>query len=95
MRKAVLAVTVTLALGACSSLPRPLVPDTPEGPASYVCYSTWLSEPEEVRAIADRQCRTAGMEVRGLLGQSWAPMKCGVLTPQIAAFRCGRYGYGY
>ncbi|WP_096701861.1 hypothetical protein [Magnetospirillum sp. 15-1] len=95
MRKAVLAVTVTLALGACSSTPMPLVPDTPEGPASYVCYSTWLSEPDEVRAIAERQCRRAGMEVRGLMGQSWAPLKCGFVTPEVAAFRCGRAGYGY
>lgn len=95
MRKAVLAATLTLALGACSTTPKPLVPDTAEGPASYVCYSAWQSTPEEVRAIADRQCRNAGMEVRGLLGQSWAPFKCGILTPEVAAFRCGRYGFGY
>ncbi|TAN79896.1 MAG: hypothetical protein EPN20_00215 [Magnetospirillum sp.] len=94
MRKVMLAVSLVVALGACSTTPRPLVPDTPEGPASYVCYSTWLSDPDEVRAIASRQCQRSGMEVKSLLGQSWTPMRCGFLTPEVAAFRCGRSGYG-
>lgn len=93
MRKMMLAMAMTLALGACSTTPRPLVPDTPEGPASYVCYSTWISEPEDIRAIAERQCQRSGMEVKSLLGQSWTPLRCGVLTPEVAAFRCGRAGY--
>ena len=94
MRKAILALSVTMVLGACSTAPKPLVPDTPEGPASYVCYSTWQSDAAEVRAIAERQCRRSGMEVTALLGQSWTPLRCGLLTPEVAAFRCGRAGYG-
>ncbi|MDO8607243.1 MAG: hypothetical protein Q7R40_11955 [Phaeospirillum sp.] len=93
MRKIMLAVTLATALGACSTTPRPLVPDTDEGPASYVCYNTWLSEPEEIRAIAARQCQRSGMDVKSLLGQSWTPLRCGILTPEVAAFRCGRVGY--
>lgn len=93
MRNVVLVIAAALALGACANTPYPLVPDTAEGRASYVCYSSWTSEPEEIRAVADRQCRVVGMEVRGLLGQSWAPFKCGLLTPEVVAFRCGRYGY--
>lgn len=93
MRKMVLAMAMVLAAGACSTNPKPLVPDTEEGPASYVCYNTWLSEPEEIRAIAQRQCqRAGGMEVKALLGQSWTPLRCGFLTPEVAAFRCGRPG---
>ena len=90
MRKMMLAVTAVMALEACSTSPRPLVPDTAEGPASYVCYSTWISEPAEIRAIASRQCHRSGMEVKSLLGQSWTPFRCGLLTPEVAAFSCGR-----
>lgn len=93
MRKMMLAVSLMVALGACSTTPRPLVPDTAEGPASYVCYNTWLSEPGEVRAIASRQCQRSSMEVQSLLGQSWTPLRCGLLTPEVAAFRCGRSSY--
>ena len=90
MRTTMLAITMALAVAGCSSLPRPLVPDTPEGPASYVCYSSWVSEPAEIRAIADKQCRTSGLEVKALLGQAWTPFRCGLLTPEVAAFRCGK-----
>ena len=93
MRKMMLAVTLVMALGACSTDPRPLVPDTADGPASYICYNTWISEPEEVRAIASRQCQRSGMEIKALLGQSWTPLRCGALTPEVAAFSCGRVGY--
>jgi len=93
MRKAILAMMVIGGLGACSSDPRPLVPDTAEGPASYVCYSTWTSEAAEVRAIAQRQCQRSGMDVKALMGQSWTPFRCGLLTPEVAAFSCGHAGY--
>ncbi len=95
MHKMMLAVAMVVALGACSTSPKPLVPDTAEGPASYVCYSTWLSEPTEIRAIAQRQCQRSGMNVKALMGQSWTPLRCGILTPEVAAFSCGRAGYEY
>ena len=95
MRKMILAVTLVVALGACSTAPRSLVPDTPEGPASYVCYNTWISEPEEVLGVASRQCQHSGMEIKSLLGQSWTPLRCGLLTPEVAAFSCGRASSGY
>lgn len=78
-----------LALAGCSTTPRPLVPDTAQGPASYVCYSTLTSTPDEVRAIAERQCAKSNLGVSGLIGQSWVPLRCGVLTPNVAAFQCG------
>ena len=93
MRKMMLAVSLVVTLGACSTAPQPLVPDTPDGPASYVCYNTWLSEPEEVRAIASRQCLRSNMEIKALMGQSWTPLRCGFLTPEVAAFSCGHAGY--
>ncbi|MCA1907746.1 MAG: hypothetical protein LDL39_05235 [Magnetospirillum sp.] len=95
MRLAVLA-AAALVLAGCSSEPYPLVPVTQEGPASYVCYSNMVSSPEEVRAIAENQCRRYGYGVSGLIGQSWAPARCGVLTPSVAAFQCGSsYGGFY
>lgn len=90
MRKAVLAVAMVLAVGGCSTSPRPLVPDTPEGPASYVCYNSSLSTPDEVRSIAARQCGRWGMDIKSLIGQEWTPLRCGLLTPAVAGFRCGR-----
>ena len=95
MGKIMLAVALVATLGACSTAPKPLVPDTDEGPASYVCYSTWISEPEDIRAIATRQCQRSGMDVKSLIGQSWTPLRCGLLTPEVAAYRCGRTGYDY
>ncbi|HSV28720.1 MAG TPA: hypothetical protein VLL76_04150 [Candidatus Omnitrophota bacterium] len=89
MRTVILAALCTLALSGCSSAPRPLVPDTAQGPASYVCYSSMVSNPEEVRAIAERQCGRWGYGVAGLIGQSWTPLRCGALTPTVAAFQCG------
>lgn len=77
------------ALAACSTTPRPLVPDTSQGPASYVCYSSMTSTPEEIRAVAERQCGRWGYSVSAVIGQSWSPMKCGLLTPTVAAFQCG------
>lgn len=85
-----LAAAVSLmALAGCSTTPRPLVPDTTQGPASYVCYSSMVSTPDEVRAIAERQCGRWGLPVSGVIGQSFAPFRCGVLTPTVAAFQCG------
>jgi hypothetical protein len=78
-------------LAGCSTDPRPLVPDTAQGPASYVCYNSAASSPEEVRSIAERQCGKAGLGVSGLIGRSFTPLRCGVLTPSVAAFQCG-YG---
>ena len=95
MGKIMLAVALVSVLGACSTAPKTLVPDTEEGPASYVCYSTWVSEPDEIRAIASHQCQRSGMDVKSLIGQSWTPLRCGFLTPEVAAFRCGRGGYDY
>jgi len=92
MRKMMRTAGLVVALGACSTAPVPLVPDTADGPASYVCYSTWTTSSEEVRAIAARQCRRSGMEIKSLLGQSWTPLRCGLLTPEVAAFSCGRGG---
>ena len=88
MRLVVLA-AAALVLAGCSTSPYPLVPDTPQGPASYVCYSNFLSSPEEVRAIAEHQCRRHGFGVSGLIGRSWTPGRCGFLTPSVAAFQCG------
>jgi hypothetical protein len=85
---------VTLALAGCSTTPRPLVPDTASGPASYVCYSSALSTPDEVRAIAARQCGRWGLSVSGLIGQDFTPLRCGLLTPTVAAFQCSSGG-GY
>ncbi len=90
MTTRLLAAALTLlALSACSTTPRPLVPDTTQGPASYVCYSSLVSSPDEVRAIAERQCGRWGMPVSGVIGQSFSPFRCGVLTPTVAAFQCG------
>lgn len=88
MRKLLVA-AAALALAGCSMDPRPLVPDTAQGPASYVCYNSAASSADEVRAIAERQCGKAGLGVAGLIGQSFTPMRCGVLTPSVAAFQCG------
>jgi Prokaryotic membrane lipoprotein lipid attachment site len=90
MRKLILATMATLALAGCSTGPRPLVPDTAEGPASYVCYASWDTSPEDVRAIAERQCGRWGLPVGSLIGQEFAPLRCGTLTPTVAAFSCGR-----
>jgi hypothetical protein len=95
MRMSIVAVSMVLGLGACSTGPHPLVPDTPEGPASYVCYSSTFSNPAEVRGIADRQCGRSGMGVSALIGQEWTPLRCGLITPTVAAFRCGRGGSSY
>lgn len=84
-----MAAVATLVLAGCSTSPRPLVPDTAQGPASYVCYNSATASPEDVRAIAERQCGKSGMGVTGLIGQSWTPLRCGVLTPSVAAFQCG------
>ena len=89
MRTLTLATAATLVLAGCSTVPRPLVPDTPEGPASYVCYSSWSSTPAQVRAAAERQCGHWGLQVAGVIGQEWAPFRCGLATPMVAAFRCG------
>ncbi|MBC7908663.1 MAG: hypothetical protein H7Y60_18195 [Rhodospirillaceae bacterium] len=83
------AAAAMLSLAACSTTPRPLVPDTAQGPASYVCYSSLTSTPEEVRAIAERQCAKSNLGVGSLIGQSWTPLRCGLLTPSVAAFQCG------
>lgn len=93
MRKLLVAGAAAVLLSACSADPRPLVPDTAQGPASYVCYNSAVSEPAEVRAIAERQCAKSGLGVAGLIGQSFTPMRCGMLTPSVAAFQCG-YGSG-
>jgi hypothetical protein len=94
MRKMMLILAAGAALTGCSMAPAPLVPDAPDGPTSYICYSPWTTSPEEVRAIAERQCARSGMRVNRLIGQSWAPMKCGPLTPEVAGFSCGN-GFGY
>lgn len=90
--RAILAAAAILALAGCSTTPRPLVPDTVQGPASYVCYTSSTTTPDEVRAIAERQCHRAGMSVVGLIGQGWTPFRCGLLTPNVAAFQCGTPG---
>jgi hypothetical protein len=87
--RTLLAAAAMLALGGCSTAPRPLVPDTVQGPASYVCYNSSWATPEEVRGIAERQCGKSGLGVSGLIGQSWTPLRCGILTPSVAAFQCG------
>lgn len=92
MRKLLAAAVATLALAGCSTAPRPLVPDTTQGPASYVCYGSAWATPEDVRAIAERQCGKAGLGVSGLIGQGWTPLRCGLLTPSVAAFQCGSGG---
>lgn len=91
--KILFAATMALALAGCTTTPYPLVPDTTQGPASYVCYSSMTTSPEEVRAIAERQCSRHHLGVAGLIGQSWAPMRCGMLTPSVAAFQCGAGTY--
>jgi len=90
MRSMAWAAAVVLALGACSMDPRPLVPDTSKGPASYICYSPVTAVPEEVRVIAERQCGRLGLAVTALIGQEWVPFRCGLLTPSVAAFQCGK-----
>lgn len=92
MRKVLVALGLASGLAACSTTPHPLVPDTAQGPASYVCYSSAASSPEEIRGVAQRQCGKWGHQVTGLIGQSWTPLRCGVLTPTVAAFQCGGYG---
>lgn len=87
-----LVVATALVLAGCSTEPRPLVPDTVQGPASYVCYNSATSTPDEIRAIAERQCAKSSMAVTGLLGQEFTPLRCGVLTPSVAAFQCGTAG---
>lgn len=88
MRKLLVAAAM-LALAGCSTTPRPLVPDTAQGPASYVCYNSAAATPDEVRAIAERQCAKSNLGVASLIGQSWVPWRCGLLTPSVAAFQCG------
>lgn len=92
MRTVILAGAAMLALSGCSSTPRPLVPNTTQGPTSYVCYSSMISAPEDVRSVAERQCGNLGFGVAGLIGQQWTPLRCGVLTPTVAAFQCGSGG---
>ncbi|MBF0325231.1 MAG: hypothetical protein HQL42_09170 [Alphaproteobacteria bacterium] len=89
MRNLALAVAATLALAACSTSPHSLAPDTAQGPTSYVCYSNLTSNPEDVRAIGERQCRKSGYGISSMLGQSWTPLRCGFLTPSVVAFQCG------
>ncbi|HLO77420.1 MAG TPA: hypothetical protein VK196_13270 [Magnetospirillum sp.] len=87
--KKLLVALAALAVAGCSTDPRPLVPDTAQGPASYVCYNSAASSPDEIRAIAERQCGKSGLGVSGLIGQSFTPLRCGFLTPSVAAFQCG------
>ncbi|MCR6631724.1 MAG: hypothetical protein NVV74_17685 [Magnetospirillum sp.] len=87
--RTLLVAAAALALAGCSTDPRPLVPDTAQGPASYVCYNSAAASPEEVRAIAERQCGKSGLGVAGLIGQAFTPFRCGILTPSVAAFQCG------
>jgi len=89
MRTIAVALAATLALAGCSTSPRPLAPDTAQGPTSYVCYSSMTSSPEDVRAIAERQCRKSGYGISSVIGQTWTPLRCGFLTPSVAAFQCG------
>ncbi|CAA7625765.1 hypothetical protein [Magnetospirillum sp. UT-4] len=89
MNRIAVAVACATLLAGCSTTPRPLAPDSAEGPTSYVCYSSVTAEPGEVYAIAARQCARSGQGVKGLIGQSWTPLRCGVLTPSVAAFQCG------
>ncbi|WP_241003939.1 hypothetical protein [Magnetospirillum aberrantis] len=89
MHLAAVAAFAALSLSACSTDPRPLVPDTAQGPTSYVCYNSAASTPEEVLTIAARQCGKSGLGVSGLIGQSFTPLRCGILTPSVAAFQCG------
>lgn len=91
MRKIPVAIAL-VALAGCSTTPRPLVPDTVQGPASYVCYNSATSSPEEVRAVAERQCAKSNLGISALIGQSWVPFRCGILTPSVAAFQCGSGG---
>ncbi|CAA7616230.1 hypothetical protein [Magnetospirillum sp. SS-4] len=87
-----LAAVAALALGGCSS-PRTLVPNTTEGPTSYVCFASgWSLSMDEVKAAATRQCAAYGMQVTRFIGTSFAPMKCGLLTPEVAAYACGQGG---
>lgn len=87
------AMIATLALGACAS-PRPMVPTTTEGPVSYVCFVSGVTQTmDEVKAVATSQCARYGMPVKRFLGTSFAPMKCGLLTPEVAAYACGNAGY--
>lgn len=88
--KKLLAAAAAMILAGCSTDPRPLVPDTAQGPASYVCYNSATSTPEEVRAIAQRQCAKSGLGVAGIIGQGFVPLRCGILTPAVAAFQCGQ-----
>jgi hypothetical protein len=90
--RALFVAAAIVALAGCSTTPRPLVPDTAQGPTSYVCYATTFSSPEEVRTIAERQCQRANLSVVGVIGQSWTPLRCGFLTPNVAAFQCGTPG---
>lgn len=90
--RAILAAVAILALAGCSTTPHPLVPDTELGPTSYVCYANATTSPDEVRAIAERQCQRVNMSVVGLIGQTWTPLRCGLLTPNVAAFQCGASG---
>lgn len=88
MRKLIIA-AATMTLAGCSTTPRPLVPDTDQGPTSYVCYSSLSSTADEIRLIAERQCARSNLGVSNLIGQSWTPLRCGLLTPTVAAFQCG------
>lgn len=88
MRHLVLIAIAAGALGACSTAPRPLVPDSAEGPASYVCYSSLTAEPDDILAVARTQCGRWGLGVKGLIGQSFTPGRCGMLTPMVAGYRC-------
>lgn len=88
MRVVLISLGLLTALSACSTATRPLLPG--QGPASYVCYSSTATTPDKVRAAAVEQCQGWGLEVTGLIEQSWSPLRCGLLTPTLAAFQCGR-----
>lgn len=94
MRHVLMICLAGVSLAACSTAPRPLVPDSPEGPASYVCYSSLTASADDVLAVAQGQCGRWGLGVKGLIGQTLSPGRCGTLTPMVAGYRCGGSAFG-
>ncbi|MBI5162316.1 MAG: hypothetical protein HY985_00265, partial [Magnetospirillum sp.] len=47
------------------------------------------------RTVADQQGARWSMQVTKVIGQSFSPGRCSVLTPMIAGFRCGRQNGAY